>query len=250
MATQKIKASTQVDFDGSDIVNGWNAISGLSYSSADSPTFVIATTTDLTAIIGVGDRIKLTQTTVKYFIVTAITASTITVYGGTDYTLVNAAITDAYYSHMKRPVGFPIDKTKWTIEMSSTSDATQASPTANVWYNLGSLSITIHIGAWDVECMIPMACAANAAAINQFFTLSTANNSESDINWTAFIAIIFPSAGVSNTIYAPLFRKNPIVETSKTTHYLNSKTTNSGVGTLYFTGSLSKIIVRAISAYL
>lgn len=62
-----------------------------------------------------GTRIKLTQTSEKYFNVSAdptyigggTDETTITITGGSDYTLANAAITDPYYSQMLRPLGFP-----------------------------------------------------------------------------------------------------------------------------------------------
>jgi hypothetical protein len=134
--------------------DGWTAGTGTwSYSSADAPTFVISVNNDQTGIIGVGQRIKLTQTTAKYFIVTAVGAysggaTLITVYGGTDYTLANAAISTPFWSNVKAPFGFPMSPAKWTVTVTDTSDRTQASPTINVWYNLGSVSISAPIGIW------------------------------------------------------------------------------------------------------
>jgi hypothetical protein len=55
----------------------------------------------------VGDKIKLTQTTVKYFYVTGVADTVLTVTGGSDYTLSNATITSPYYSRAASPVGFP-----------------------------------------------------------------------------------------------------------------------------------------------
>lgn len=78
-------------------------------------TYVSATTfkvtgVDVTTVFPVGTKIRLTQTTVKYFYVTAATFSTdttITVTGGSDYSLVNAAITVTGYSYSDTPRGFP-----------------------------------------------------------------------------------------------------------------------------------------------
>lgn len=91
-------------------VGGWIAADGTwTYASADSPTFTLTVDDNVTSIIGVGSKVRLTQTSVKYFIVTAISYSspstTITLYGGTDYTLANATITSPYYSYLKSPVG-------------------------------------------------------------------------------------------------------------------------------------------------
>lgn len=82
----------------------------------NAPTFATANSftagaSDLTAVYSVGTRIKLTQTTVKYFVVTASVfgagTTTVTVSGGSDYTLANAAITTPFYSYVVNPQGFP-----------------------------------------------------------------------------------------------------------------------------------------------
>jgi hypothetical protein len=41
-----------------------------------------------------GDKIKLTQTTVKYFYIVGVANTLLTVTGGSDYTVANAAITN------------------------------------------------------------------------------------------------------------------------------------------------------------
>jgi len=60
-----------------------------------------------------GDKIKLTQTTVKYFYITGVADTVLTITAGTSYTLVNAAISANYYSHEANPMGFP-DWFNWT----------------------------------------------------------------------------------------------------------------------------------------
>ena len=67
---------------------------------------------DLRAKYQIGTLIKLTQTTVKYFVVSAAPsfaagATTVTITGGTDYTLANAAISANYHSYMGNPQGWP-----------------------------------------------------------------------------------------------------------------------------------------------
>jgi hypothetical protein len=58
-----------------------------------------------------GDKIKLTQTTVKYFYIVNVVYSspntTLTITGGTSYTLTNAAISANFYSKADNPQGFP-----------------------------------------------------------------------------------------------------------------------------------------------
>lgn len=84
--------------------NGWtNPNETWEYLSATSITIPAGGTNFYSA----GDRIKITQTTVKYFYVIGVTSTVLTVTGGIDYTVANAAITANYYSKMQSPVGFP-----------------------------------------------------------------------------------------------------------------------------------------------
>lgn len=97
------------------ISDGWVHGSDGWIDSTQTWTYVSATSfkitgTDVTAQFPVGTKIKLTQTTAKYFYVTAATFSTdttVTVTGGSDYTLANAAITSPMYSYMASPQGHP-----------------------------------------------------------------------------------------------------------------------------------------------
>lgn len=80
------------------------------WTYASATTFTIAGV-DRTAQFPAGTKLKLTQTTAKYFYVTASafsTNTTITVTGGTDYTLANAAITSPNLSYMETPQSHPI----------------------------------------------------------------------------------------------------------------------------------------------
>ena len=55
----------------------------------------------------VGDRVKFTQTTVKYFVVTAVADTLLTFAVNTDFVVTDAAITLNYYSHEANPIGYP-----------------------------------------------------------------------------------------------------------------------------------------------
>ena len=235
---------------------GWIAIPNtLTYASADAPTFTFTLSGDWTSILYPGVRIQLTQTTVKYFIVTASSYgapnTTVTVYGGTDYTLANAAITSPYFSLMKAPQGFPLDPTKWTVEVTDTTDAQQASPTQNTWYNLGSITISVPIGIWRLEFQVVGAVygpAGGAPII--YITLSTANNTESDADQTSMCGIYTPIAGTSCQVYLGLYKNKTQVLASKTSYYLNSKTDVASTVSIHFRGDLGKTIIRATCAYL
>jgi hypothetical protein len=67
---------------------------------------------DVTAKYTIGTRIQLTQTTVKFFVVTAVPvfaagSTTVTISGGTDFTLANAAISANFHSYDVNPQGYP-----------------------------------------------------------------------------------------------------------------------------------------------
>ncbi len=87
-----------------NLETGWTAGVGTwTYASATSITIPSGGA----SLYAVGDRIKLTQTTVKYFYVISVADTALGITGGTDYTFTNAAVTLPYFSHMLSPVGFP-----------------------------------------------------------------------------------------------------------------------------------------------
>jgi len=83
---------------------GWKIVKDTwAYASAST----ITVPSGAASLYSIGDKLKLTQTTVKYFYVTAVADTVLTVTGGTDYTVANATITANYYSKQSSPVGFP-----------------------------------------------------------------------------------------------------------------------------------------------
>lgn len=219
------------------------------YASADDPTFTFTVAgVDLTTKYSAGMRIKLTQTTVKYFIITAVafsTDTTITVYGGTDYDLANEAITSPYFSTQKAPQGFPLDPTKWSVEATDVTLRTQATPANGTWYNLTGASIGVPIGCWDVsyKCSVG-AIDASDIDFDFFATISTANNSESDVDFTCVMDT------KSTRFFTTFFTKKIITIAAKATYYLNIKTATTGVDNMYLRNDKAKMIIRAVCAYL
>lgn len=55
----------------------------------------------------IGDKVKLTQTTVRYFYIATVADTVLTFVPNDDYTVDNAAITLNYYSKSENAVGFP-----------------------------------------------------------------------------------------------------------------------------------------------
>lgn len=226
------------------------------YASSDAPTFTFTISGDKTAKYYPGQRIKLTQTTVKYFIVTAVSYgapnTTVTVYGGTNYTLANAAISANYHSLMKAPLGFPMDPTKWTVKVTDTTERS-ASVTGGVPNNIGSTNaqISIPIGVWDVDFSVSMSGDRTTAGTGDSIraALSTANNTESDKELVAYASGY--GSGVANTsdvMYGQAVRGKQLVLAAKTLYYLNGLMENSG--TVYFRNTIGTMVIRAVCSYL
>lgn len=233
-------------------MGGWTTYSTVTPTSGtlDDPSFeLVFAGVDLTSVIGLGMRIRITQSTVKYFIVTKIafsTDTTITVYGGQDYDLVSTgttAISAFAYSPYKAPIGFPLEQSKWYVETINNGNSTQGSPTASQWYNLGSLNIVVPIGAWDAYYFCSGFMDKNVAGnANASMTLSTANNSESDSEWTTRVQ------GTSiDTIVSSMHARKYLEVTSKTTYYLNGMSDTTAAS-----DSLGnqRVVIRIVSAYL
>lgn len=211
------------------------------YASADAPTFTFTVPGDVTGKYHPGMRVKLTQTTVKYFIITASSYSspntTITVYGGTDYVLANAAITNNYVSNVKAPQGFPLSPTKWTETGGSTS--TQATPTSGTTYNVGG-NIVLPIGVWDVTWR-GMGYAYSASALYMYLRggLNVATNSlGSNANLLSYDYRRYATTGEYAYAGAPMRAGDTLEIASKTTYYLNMECQYSGtVGNMQMFGA-------------
>lgn len=234
--------------------NGWNLInSTFTYASADSPTFVANTSVDLTSVISVGMKIKLTQTTVKYFIVTAITSTTITLYGGTDYILANTSITLPYFSSMKAPFGFPLNPDKWTVIYTNNAN-TLGTPTNNTWWNPSSISLTVPIGFWRVSYKVKSRVVGTIPAgqyLNVYATLSNTNNSETYQDLTLSSGMDIVTDG-SYVLASGDYAQKELSFSTKTILYLLHKVNINGTIGNYcgFSGADVLTVIKAVCAYL
>jgi len=180
---------------------------------------------------GTGD---LTLT--KYFLCTASSYSapntTITMYGGTDHSLVNATISNVYYSTQKAPYGFPLREEKWTVETSAPQTVSSAQA-QGAWVNTGAGSIIVPVGNWNLG-FYAVCDAGSPGATCTFITinagLSTANNTAPDARWAGKVAA---GGATSTTAEAEgtFYPQNPISLSAKRTYYLNLSQTNSAGNT-------------------
>jgi len=241
---------------------GWVAADETwTYASADAPSYTFTISSfDATTKYSAGMKVRLDQTTdgTKYYIITKVVydnpGSTITVYAGTDYDLDNETISNPFYSTQRAPLDFPLDPDKWTIETNDSDNESQSNPTQNQWYNLGTITIDIPIGIWyvDYQACLGMYDNDSPESTSASMTLSTANNTESDIDWTSKgVLDAEHSAGGTKLEARVACARNKIIDIStKDTYYLNARTVTANQDQVFFRGDQSPTIIRAKSAYL
>jgi len=230
------------------------------FSSADAPTYIASVNADMTGVVQPGTRIRLVQSaTTKYFIVTAVGTfsggntlitllSSMTSGTADNSGLANSAITSPYYSGMKSPFGFPVDPARWMIRTSDTSDRSQASPVTNTWYNLGSLSISIPIGAWNTYFKANCKYQASGGGGDIIAALSTSASSASDSDLIG--RGIYADVNVNDGRGEVVVRKH-LNLASKTTYFAVARKTSGAVSSIIFQGSTDgATVLEAVCAYL
>lgn len=131
------------------------------------------------------------------------------------------------YATVKMPYGFPGQRGKWIILSLVRSQWVQNPATTDVWYNVGSHQLVVPIGDWNLGYNNSPIMAASTVDIF-LATLSTANNSESDTEFT-----VESYAGVSGAAFgAPINRFRHRNMSTATIYYLNLKHHN-GTGSIY-----------------
>lgn len=238
--------------NATDLVKGWiNAVSTWTYTSWDATvrTGVIATASDESGHIQLGDRITFSQATdgTKYAIVTAITTSAITLfmYEGDD--LDNETITSPQFSHQKNPYGFDIDPDKWNIIHEVTSLHTIASPVNGTWYNMGAV-VPTPIGKWVLEYNLSIQF--TAAAAGDIYLACNLSTNQAGVASEPMLE----SSMASNTtlLRIEVNREALITNTAKTNYYFNLQFAGAGTASnIYAVGSAaSPQIYKVICAYL
>jgi len=89
----------------------------------------------------VGDRIKWTQTTVKYGVIVAVADTLLTIAVNTNYVVANAAITLNYYSHEASPIGFPRNIAESGARVYSSTTQTITNTWTKLAYNVEAFDI-------------------------------------------------------------------------------------------------------------
>lgn len=170
------------------------------------------------------------------------------------YLMANSAITVMKHSSLKAPKGFPLNPAKWSVLVSDTADRNQATPTQNTWYNTGSNTISLPIGLWEVSIQGTIGAdygsTSGQKSVTVQATLSTANNSESDADFTCFGYGTFLTSSSAISFYVPFSKRKCLAITSKTSYYLNIRTISASLANIGLTGAEAKTLIMARSTLL
>ncbi len=158
------RATKESFFSGWD---GWIS-AGETWTYASATTFTISG--DLTGKYQKGDKIKLTQTTAKYFYIVGVAYAdpntTVTVTAGDDYSLANAAITSPYYSKEENPQGFP-GVFLYTAPLTPGGNMTYTDTTSKLFFSIKGQHVILNYAAGGttggtastyIDVTLPVAC--------------------------------------------------------------------------------------------
>lgn len=190
----------------------------------------------------------------EYAIITKVTASTITVFTGTDYNIPNITLSTPYYSSQTTPFGFPRGDGKWVAEYRARVSLTQSSPTGGTWYNLTTVSgvsggtvLTVPTGEWELGYESPSSVINNSQVGAYYTTLSTSASTESD---RAMTCRCVNTAASANSFEVPVNRTQSVALTAATPYYLNIQSITASATQITLSGVSAEVIIRAKCAYI
>lgn len=172
---------TALDTEVSDQLNtGWVEIDE-AWTYASSSTITVPA--GATNRFKVGDKLRFTNSGTKYMYVIGIASTTLTVTGGTDFTVANAAISDIYVSRACTPVGFP-QIFAYAPSFSGGGTAPTYS-TSNNYFRIDGGLVTVWLNMFNTS-------GGTAGSGAQVINISTPTNISSSI----------PTEGIVGFIYA------------------------------------------------
>jgi hypothetical protein len=256
-----------VELRARNILTGWNALSEANVEFNTTKSIKTTTDIDLTSILQEGDKLTFNQSTggTKYFWISDINYNS-TVANRTyielisNDTVANQAITlnSVKFSRIANPLGFPVDPT-WGQVTAKTGGSSQATPTQNVWYNLGG-SISLPKGRWLLEYNAGIAIerdtsAATAIILEGRAGLSTSSSGDpssfaNGVYWKRIAQDIrYSSSTITKNNLAGIVTASAYyTATSAQTIHLNFSTSRTDA-TLLIGGSVVSSFITATPAY-
>lgn len=229
---------------------GWIAVVDTwAFSSWDSgnATGVITVPTDATLKYSAGMKVQITQATggTKFGFITKVTATTLTIYFGTDYTLINQTISSPMFSTERAPFAFPLDPTKWT-QTFNYSDDNNVTTIAQV----GAHQLSIPIGSFYLSMTATLRISnsgVNGTTIQ--CGLSTLNNSFDDTDFTGMLwngSVASFGSFDSTHVYI----RKPVTVTTPTIYYQVAQRGGAALTTSVLGGSGIPGKLEAVCAYI
>ena len=179
--------------------------------------------------------------------------TTITMDGGTDFSLTSGTISNVYFSGSKAPKDFNTNPDKWSVILTDKILHSKAAPSdyttwhggANAWSSGNSIFLAAPVGLRKVI----MRCVAEAYypthECSMSVTLSNTNNSESYPELTGQV-LGYDDCGMTLTIIPD----HEFLFLTKTTLYLLVRADAGSMNSIYINATSSKTIIKIINAYL
>lgn len=222
-----------------------NSLTDLNTGNANNLTAQLsATATNADSPFG-GQADNTISSTLDYGIITKVATTTVTVLVAEGCTIpTTGGVDTASYSTQKAPYGMPVQRDKWRLTtLMRTTGVSQGSATDGTWYNIGSFQLTLPVGEWLANYQVSPMITATTKSLG-YITLSTANNSESNADWS----VQFGRNASESFYWAPAYRQRNITASSQTTYYLNMKQVGGSTVTISIT-DVSPAILEAECAY-
>ena len=222
--------------------NNLTAQGSPSYSTTQTPFTNDVTGTSVTAgTTNYGIIMKQTFSTNTTYTIQIPEGETLPTTGG---------IGTVSYSTQSVPYGFPKQRSKWTVKSIYRTVLSQVTPVADTWYNLGSASLTIPAGQWDVNIDFPASGDRNTAGtVAVASTLSTSSSSETNTLYTQSREVT--ATGATGTQNFGANRSGDYEDLSAATpYYALVRTRSATMQTIYQLADRSIMKIEAVVTHL
>lgn len=169
----------------------------------------------------------------------------VTMYEGTDQMMAAGTMQSPCYSNDESPFSFNRNPDKWSVTAMTINAPTKTSPTLQTFYGGSQLtpagpSVSVPIGAWlpQARASVRGVTAATINAISLKATLSTANNSESNPEYTGWFQTVNPTAAAWSHGFQYALAGKLLLLSTKTTFFLN-------IGYWVTASSFSSILIES-----
>ncbi len=162
----------------------------------------------------------------------------VTLLGGTDGHLPNAALGTIQYSNAGTPFGFPSAKRKWRIRLLNRSQYILASPSVGVWYNVGQFQLQVPTGEWKLGYNICSGMDRSVAGrTDEIVALSPSNSTVQD----PYLEFISGQGGGNAQVFqaSTLNKELPVSLSAPTIFYmLEQANVSVSAGNLFLFGTV------------